>query len=530
MASAPARRLAASSAAVRPYRARPVRRVAAGHAGTMAGWHPTRQPAGQQAMDRQTMLARVEDLAANDGHAASIIETKALSITGWGLAPQSRLRAAELGLTQEQVRVIARQQERAFRLWCREAHASGQIHFFDLQGLAVRDALRCGEYLFLARMLDVPGRRFSFALQDVHPERLCSPPDSLGLSTLRDGIDVDPSTGAPLRYHIKNPSDGFDVESWAAIEARRGHRPLVMHGYRYTRAEQWRGEPALAPVVKLFKDKYDFLDYEVIAQILTASIPIAIQTAGAGYAEGAASEKKRIYQRVSPGQFLYLNEGESANPLQSNRPGNNFDGFFRLILRTIGAAAGVPYEQVLKDFSQTNYSSARAALLEFWRVCTEYRNWFIRAFCDQVWTMVQEEALLRGYWAIPGGDLDWFYRDMDLWTSVWWAPPPRGYVDPLKEMQANELGLRIGVLSHSDVIGEQGRDAEEVFDQIARDREDMDQRGLAFTLSGASSKPQTPPVEEPAEGYSASTLAVLDKLDTLKLLCDKIGSRYGVAA
>lgn len=213
MANLSARRMP-GAAAVRPHRARPVRRVAAGHAGTMAGWNPQRMLPGQQAYDRRTMLARVEDLAANDGHAASLIDTKALNITGWGLAPQSRLRAADLGCTVEQVRVIQRQQERAFRLWCREAHSAGMMHFFDLQGLAVREALRCGEYVFLARMIDSPSRRFAFALQDVHPDRLATPPERLDDRTMRDGIEIDPDTGAPTRYHFQNPAAGFETDSW----------------------------------------------------------------------------------------------------------------------------------------------------------------------------------------------------------------------------------------------------------------------------------------------------------------------------
>ena len=198
MASPSIRRFTSAPATVRPFRARHVRRVAAGHAGTMAGWNPVRVPAGPGAnTDRRTVMSRAEDLAANDGHAASCIDTKSLNISGWGLAPQSRIRAAELGLTQEEARDIAKAQERAFRRWCREAHSAGQMHFFDIQRLAVRDALRTGEYLFLSRMLDTPGRNFSFALQDVAPGRLCTPPDRLDDDTMRDGVEVDPDTGAP---------------------------------------------------------------------------------------------------------------------------------------------------------------------------------------------------------------------------------------------------------------------------------------------------------------------------------------------
>lgn len=531
MANALPRRLAASAATVRPHRARTVRRTAAGHAGTLAGWNPLRLPAGQLGMDRQTVLARAEDLAANDGHAASLIDTKALNIAGWGLAPQSRLRASDLGISQGDARVVSRQQERAFRLWCREAHAAGQMHFFDLQGLAIREALRCGEFIFLSRMLDdTPARRFSFALQEVHPSRLCTPPDWLDTGRMRDGIELDPDTGAPVRYHFQTPTDGFDMEQWTTVEAAKAHRRLVFHGFRSTRSEQWRGEPALAPVIKLFKDKYDFLDYEVIAQILTASVPVAIKSPAMNYVEGGSGKADPIrYQGVHPGQFLYLNQGEEAQLLQSNRPGNNFEGFFRLILRTIGSAAGVPYEQLLKDYSQTNYSSARAALLEFWRVCTEYRNWFVRHFCDKVWAMVMEEALLRGLWAIPGLSPaeGWtrFVDEMDLWTAVWWAPPPRGYVDPLKEMQANELALRLGVMSHSDIIGEQGRDAEEVFDQIAADRQDMADRGLVFALSGGTgTATDTPSRDADAPESLLAAIAskdtdTLSKVDAFKAFC-----------
>ena len=115
-----------------------------------------------------------------------------------------------------------------------------------------------------------------------------------------------------------------------------------------------------------------------------------------------------------------------------------------------------------------------------------------------------------------------FLADVDLWTACWWSPPPRGYVDPLKEMQANALGLQIGVLSHSDVIAEQGRDAEEVFEQIARDREDLADRGLEFTLAGAADRfPQeTPPEEVPSNPLSRKqkALAAINEI-----LCEAYG-------
>ena len=463
------------------------------------------------------MYARSEDITANDGHAASTVDTIAVNTIGTGLTPQSGLDHKALNISEEDAREVERAQERAFREWSREAHAGRRMHFQDFQTLAIRSTVIFGEHLFLGRVLSEEkrlqkGRTFSFTLQDIHPLRLKTPPLLESDESIRDGVVMD-EDGEPLGFWIANPESrifqGF--EEFAYCAARRGHRQLVFHSYKYQEPEQVRGVPVLAPVLKLFRDKYDFLDYEVVAQILTASFPMAIEMAGADLPENVYSQlmqqtgpdgspiqtEKRWYQKLFPGQFLYLNPGERAHPLQSNRPGNNFDAFFKLILRTIGAVAGIPYEQIQKDFSQTNYSSARAALLEAWRVYQNYRLWLVRHFCQPVRAQVLEEAYLRGMWTPPKGAPD-FYAAMDLWTACRWTPPPRGHVDPLKEVMANIRGIEAGLFTYADVLGEGGHDWDEHFAQQERERTARQKRGLPLVEpakrqpSGQNNKPEIP--------------------------------------
>ena len=62
--------------------------------------------------------------------------------------------------------------------------------------------------------------------------------------------------------------------------------------------------------------------------------------------------------------FIGENIIEGIKPAKK---GNSFEVFAEKILSGAGAAANMPYEVISKDFSKTNYSSARAALQEAWR-------------------------------------------------------------------------------------------------------------------------------------------------------------------
>lgn len=478
----------------RPNQVRSVRRVAASHGGTLGNWNPYRVSQAQEPLDREKMQLRSEDIIANDGHASAIRETIVTNAVGTGLTPQSALDHEALGIAEADARAIEKAQERAFRMWMREAHAGRTMHFADCQQLTIGNIVTFGDSLWLGRMFDEPtrirkGRLFSFALQDLHPIRMKTPPDRTLDLAVRDGISLD-EDGEALGYFFANTDTLGQMTEYQYIPARQGHRQIVFHSFRVREPEQVRGVPLLAPVLKLFRDKYDFLDYEVVAQIITASFPIAIETENPkDYGAGANQPaEKRWFRQVNPGQVVYPNPGESVKPIKSDRPGNNFDSFFKLILRTISAVAGIPYNQVLKDFSDTNYSSARAALQEAWRVYQDYRAWLVRRFCQPVREHVLEEALLRGMWSLPKGAPD-FYGAMDLYLNCRWTPPPRGYVDPYKEILAQLKGLEGGLFDYASLFAEQGEDWEEKFSQQQRERDDRKRRGLPVVGAVSTSQP-----------------------------------------
>lgn len=482
-----------------------VSRDAGAHRGTLANYNPWRPAPATGLQERITAGLRSEDLVANDWGARSLVDTITLNAVGAnGLFPQSTIPAAILGLDEEEARQIGDQMEAIFRLWSVHAGFDGQA-FADLQFMGMRSALIYGELLHVPVMIDnvLSPTGLSLSIQAVHPERLCTPSDMRASSNMRDGVELD-HFGRPCAVWVAEPEpsfwsgvsgqstaygwSGLSSDSFRRLPMHVAHRKGIFHCFRHINVEQYRGEPVLAPALKLFRHLADSLDYELIGQIVSASFPLFIKVAdGSAKVEDFFSQaqngghntetNERVYhQQYAPGQVLYGNEGDDAKPLVSDRPGANWASFVQFIVRAMGASAGIPYESLLKDFSKTNYSSARAALLEAWRVYMLWRQWQARSYCQPIYSMVVEEAYLRGLIKLPRKAPS-FYEAMPLWTSAIWMGAGRGSIDPVKEANANITLLQNGLATYGEVLGERGLSPENVW--AIRGNEEQLMRRLA---------------------------------------------------
>ena len=75
---------------------------------------------------------------------------------------------------------------------------------------------------------------------------------------------------------------------------------------------------------------------------------------------------------------------------------------------------------------------------------------------------------------------------------------PRGFswVAPLKEINANIVGLQNGVLSLQDVAAHYGRDVEEVFEAVERERELAESHGISLAFQPFGTKRPVEPIVE----------------------------------
>ncbi|PWI82157.1 phage portal protein, partial [Enterobacter sp. CGMCC 5087] len=82
---------------------------------------------------------------------------------------------------------------------------------------------------------------------------------------------------------------------------------------------------------------------------------------------------------------------EEIGTVDAARPNSNFADFENAMLRNLAAATGLSAQQISQDWSDVNYSSARAAMLEAWKTLTRRREDFGSGFAQPVLVGFMEE-------------------------------------------------------------------------------------------------------------------------------------------
>jgi len=443
--------------------------------------------------------ARSRELHRNNVFAASATESLAGNIVGTGLLPQARVNFARIpGLDEDAAREIGEDAEEIFDEWSRQGSASadGRLSFFRLQELAFSQVMMNGDVLALPPMVKRVGRKLETCIDLIEADRIDDPRGSAYPTGkhIRFGVELG-ERSEPTAYWVANahpnelyPSPQVPRKFTRFPAESPTGRVSAIHLYRMLRPGQTRGVPVLAPAMKMFKHLSGYLDAEVIGAKVAACYAAFIVRPNATQAarmlatgQGPQGERE---QRLDYGAIYYTEPGEDVRFGSPNRPGATFDMFFDRILLSIGASLGLPYELIARDFRKTNYSSARAALLEARRMFQSRQKWFAEAFCQVVWELVLEEAWLTGLWKTPGVD---FYEHRSSLTACKWTAPTWGLIDPKMEIEAYSMAVDRGFMTGQDVVQTtSGGSFDDNLVVLAREQRRIEE--LEVAVDGAASK------------------------------------------
>ena len=433
----------------------------------------------------QTLRERSRDLNRNDAVASGATDTLAINIVGQGLRPQARIRPQYIGISDDRARDLQRQAELIWQTWIPDADSGNRLTFDEIQFLAIRKIIEDGEVIALPIMAPEKWRQISRAVELIEADRLSGPAQIKGAPLNDTGIEVG-RRGQPKTYWIrKADAKTGGKQDYLQVAARDNKgRPKILHVFQTKRPGQLRGVPVFAPVLTLFKDLADYMEAEVVAARVAACLAVFVTKtdayAGAyGASDGTETGTNKRIQGIEPGLVGYLEPGEAINVVDPKRPGDSFAPFVEGVLRMIGMSLNLSYELLAKDFSKTNYSSARAALLEGRRMFTTWRIWFARRFCQPLWDLVLEEAYLRGLFDVPD-----FYKYRSEYTRCTWLGGAWGWVDPVKEVEASRKAIDYGLSTLAEETAGQGRDWEEVLEQRAREDETAKDLGVEILRAG----------------------------------------------
>jgi lambda family phage portal protein len=462
----------------------------------MANWNPWPGSADTDLLpDLETLTSRSRDLRRNNGLMAGGMQTYRDNIVGATLRLSAKPDYVLLGWDREKARDWSNKTEAQFRTWFEtsECDAARTLNGLGLTLQALGGAMENGDAVALPLWLPRAGSAWNTRLQMVESDRLRTPLELSMRETIRGGIEFD-RYGAPTHYHIlrHHPGDLLSMRA-ASQEYERipafttWGRRRVIHLHDKERTGQSRGRPIVASVMKDFHMAGKYASNELQSS-LTNSLVAAFLESDMDQSETEAVfgadvsttwqnfiSRKPSVRQTDGAAILPLPPGAKLSGFTPGRPNPAFEAFMLASLRNIAAGMNMPYELLLKDFSRTNYSSARASLLEAWRYFNGRRRWLTDYWLREVYALWLEEAVNAGKVEAPD-----FYENKYAYCRARFIFGGRGWVDPVKDATASKIRRESGVSTLEQECAEQGLDYEEVLDQLAIEQEMMRSRGLTM--------------------------------------------------
>ena len=456
--------------------------------------------------------ARARDSVQNDGYALGALYTHRDSIVGGQFRLNAQPDFETLGADEAWSEEFQRVVEARFNLMADSASnwldASGANNFTGLIRLGVGGFLLTGEILATAEWIKGRGRPCSTAIQMISPSRLSNPDGVSDDRFLRRGVKRD-FYGRAVGYHIRSahPGDVFDERylEWRYVPAMKSWGRLqVLHIIEQLQPDQTRGVADMVSVLKEMRMTKKFQDVVLQNAVVNATYAAAVESelprevvfsqmgAGqSGFGEILGTYMNALSQYVGASDNIsidgvkmpHLFPGTKLSLKPMGTPGGVGTDFEESLLRHIAAALGLSYEQFSRDYSKTNYSSARASMTETWKFMQSRKKIVADRFASMIYALWLEEEINAGNIPLPRGKgPDSFYDPIfrEAYTACDWIGASRGQIDEMKETQAAILRIKSGLSTYEKECARLGDDFRRIFRQRARENKLMGELGLTF--------------------------------------------------
>ena len=472
---------------------------------SMGGWAPLPTSADADLSgELPIMVGRARDLARNNGVAAGGNQTLKDNIIGATLRLSAKPDYRLLGRDIEWAREWSRNTESEFRSWAdtTECDAGRSLTLLGLSLQILGGAFMNGDGLALPVWKPRNGSRWATRLHVIESDRLSTPYGMEYQKGLSGGVQSD-QHGEPLWYWIMkhHPGDKWGMmfsrpDEWERIPAFTSWgRRRVLHLHDKERAGQSRAAPLVKAVMREFNlaGRYTHTELQTaITNSLIAGVLESDLDMDSMHNIFGEDTKNQYDQAIGgfrgqlkSGAILKAPIGTNVKLFDNGRNTAGYEQYMTIVLRYIATGLNIPYELLMKDFSKTNYSSARAALLEAWRYFHGRRRWLSDYWLNEVYALWLEEAIAHGRIEAPD-----YYDNKYAYNRCRWIMSGRGWVDPVKEANGSKIKMEIGLSTLENECAEQGLDWEEVLEQTAY--ENARRRELGLPLLGDVSFAPTP--------------------------------------
>lgn len=374
----------------------------------------------------------------------------------------------------------------------------GMLSWLDVEKLVVRTVPQDGG--ILVRHVQGFPNEWGYAIQILDIDFIDTDRDNIKTregNIIRMGVEKTPF-GKPVAIWIftNNPGDqSFFINQTGRRSVRipieeleyifLPQRPMQTHGYPWVHSALislkhlglYREAEVIQSRISASKNRYITQDKDVDGDHILY--------------DKEDDDGQRFDEVAEPGEQVVLPPGTKVEEVDPTHPNSSYKEFQNAVL--MGAASGldVSYVSLANDLTKVNFSSMRQGVLDernMWRVLQQF---YIQRLHERIFMHWLPMALVT--------DLATTLRlsDIQRLDNPIWRPRGWDWVDPQKDMTANEKAVALGLKSRSEISAERGRDFEEVLEELKEEKEAAEEAGVDISGASATSSMEQIVVETP---------------------------------
>lgn len=302
------------------------------------------------------------------------------------------------------------------------------------------------------------------------------------------GVELDKDDKFPVAYWFLHRRPNDYLYNYATIASQRYFRvpaEEIFHIFvQSDDSEQTRGWPWIfAGMLNLFRME-KFQEAALINAAIGASKPFFYTKdypVGWTAEDGDLDDQGQMIDKVAPGVAVELPYGVKPADVNTRYPDAELQPFLEAMSLGMGLTFGTSYATTTGDMSKANFVSSRLGQLEEREFYMSIQDFLIERWKEPAYDEQLYRAMLARKVTLPISKFDKF--NAAAFTGRRWA-----FVQPVDENRAMEIALNNRVTSISAEIEKQGGDADEVFQQIARDEERLKELGIP-RITGSGQNP-----------------------------------------
>lgn len=417
---------------------------------------------------RRTLRVRSRYEVANNSYARGMLLTLANDTIGTG--PRLQVLTADEELNS---RI-----EGAFMRWAERIDLPGKLRTARIA--------RCqdGEvFLLMSQNGKLPERGVQLDIQLIEADRISSA-NIYNETDSVDGIKFD-TFGNPVSYRMLKFHPGSDEVGSNAVEYVQIPAENMIHYYRADRPGQHRGIPEITSALPLFAQLRRFTLAVLSAAEAAADFAAILYTDSPANGEPDEVDPLDAIE-LRRNMMMTMPAGWKMAQLDPKQPCSTYAEFKAQILNEIARCLNMPYNIAAGNSSGYNYASGRLDHQTYFKSLRVERSSMVTQILNRIFEMwLREYSLITGEKIPADVNYSWFWDGFE-------------HVDPGKEANAIDIKLKNGTTTYAAEYAKQGRDWEDEFEQIAKEKRRMAELGItpADLMSPADENNQNVEEEE----------------------------------